>query len=417
MVYAQTLFLLWLKGHHVGVKKPRRVKHSFLIYNNTYGNPHNHNNENHHPMTNRTKYNIFLFISTFARNLVEVFISLILFKNGFPLSSILQFYLLGTLFSIPVSYLFVRIGERLNYSLVMCFGIVSFAVLQLALNSVTESTFFIITTALLYSLYKRGYWVARRYYVTEVIPQKNSTKPFSIMMVISETASILAGFLGGSLLDGLNTSILTIISSALLFISVIPLLGIKSKTEHTKIELIKKLKKYDKRNILAFSLFEINNILTFLFPIFITIYIKDTYMMAGAVNAISSLAIILFILFYGRIIKKRNYFVLSSILFVLICFAKLFFLDYLILILCFIEGFIKKMQEQSVSKIYFENRNNVDSAHHNLIYQIIEALARAIVTVPLLFMSDVRVMISFVLIVISVELVIYACLRKNQKLS
>ncbi|MBQ2844394.1 MAG: VOC family protein, partial [Alphaproteobacteria bacterium] len=49
-----------------------------------------------------------------------------------------------------------------------------------------------------------------------------------------------------------------------------------------------------------------------------------------------------------------------------------------------IEGFIKKMQEQSVSKIYFENRNNVDSAHHNLIYQIIEALARVIVTVPLL---------------------------------
>ncbi len=368
-------------------------------------------------MTNRAKYNIFLFISTFARNLVEVFISLILFKNGFPLGSILLFYLLGTHFSIPVSYFFVRIGERFNYSIIMCVGIVAFVALQLALNAVTESTFFIISTALLYSLYKRGYWVARRYYVTEVIPQKNSTKPFSIMMVISEIASILAGFLGGSLLDGLNASILTIISSVLLLISIIPLLRIQNKTKKTKIELIKNLKKYDKRNILAFSLYEINNILAFLFPIFITIYVKDTYMMAGAVNAISSLAIILFILFYGRIIKKRNYFVLSSILFVLICFAKLFFLDYLILILCFIEGFIKKMQEQSVSKIYFENRNNVDSAHHNLIYQIIEALARVIVTVPLLFMSDVRMMISFVLIVISIELAIYACLRKNQKLS
>ncbi|MBQ9485084.1 MFS transporter [Candidatus Saccharibacteria bacterium] len=216
---------------------------TFLIYNNTYGNPHNHNNENHHPMTNRAKYNIFLFISTFARNLVEVFISLILFKNGFPLISILQFYLLGTLFSIPVSYFFVRIGERFNYSIIMCVGIVAFVALQLALNAVTESTFFIISTALLYSLYKRGYWVARRYYVAEVIPQKNSTKPFSIMMVISEIASILAGFLGGSLLDGLNASILTIISSVLLLISIIPLLRIQNKTKKTKIELIKNLKK------------------------------------------------------------------------------------------------------------------------------------------------------------------------------
>ena len=79
-------------------------------------------------------------------------------------------------------------------------------------------------------------------------------------------------------------------------------------------------------------------------------------------------------------------------------------------------GIIEKMQRQSVGKIYFENRNGMDLTHYNLIYQIVEALARAIVVVPLLFMSDVRVMIIFVLLVICGELVIYACLKKNQKL-
>ncbi len=368
-------------------------------------------------MGNRAKFNVFLFISTFAKALIDAFISLFLFKSGFSIDSILLFYLLENIFALFASYLFVKIGERFNYSVVMCIGIVSFTVLQFALNCIVCSNLFIVIAALLYSFYRRGYWVARRYYVTEVVPQRNSSGPFSIMMVVSEIASILAGLLGSSLLDGLNVLILTIISSVLLFISIIPLLGIKDKTKGTKIELIKNLKKYDKRNCLAFSLYEINNLLAFIFPIFIAIYIKDTYMMAGAVNAVGGLAIIVFILVYGKILKKRNYFVAASTLFILICFAKLLASDYLILILCFAEGFVKKMQEQSVGKIYFENRNGMDLAHYNLIYQILEALARIIVVIPLMFMNDVRMMIMFVLVAISVELMIYACLKKNRRLS
>ena len=368
-------------------------------------------------MTGRIKYNAFLFISTFARALIEVFIALFLFKSGFSVNSILLFYLLENLSAILFSYIFVIIGERLSYSAVMCIGIVSFAALQFTLNNVVGNYLFIVLIALLYSLYRRGYWVARRYFVTEVMPQKNSSGPFSIMMVVSEIASISAGFLGAFLLDGFNATALTIISSTLLFISVIPLLGIKNNTKRTKIELFKNLKKYDKRNYLAFSLYEINNVLALLFPIFIAIYVKDTYTMAGAINAISSFAIIVFILIYGKVIKKKNHFVISSILFILICLAKLLPFDYLILALCFVEGFVKKMQEQSVNKIYFENRNGMDLTHYNLIYQILEAIARAIAVVPLLFMSDVRAMIIFVLVIIGVELIIYACLKKDKRLS
>lgn len=363
-------------------------------------------------MNNRLKFNVFLFVSTFARALIEVFVSLFLFKNGFPVESILLFYLLENTFAIFISYFFVRIGEKCGYALVMYMGVLSFIVLQFALNNITHSTVFIVIISLLYSLYRRGYWVARRYYVTEVMPQKNTSGPFSIMMVVSEIASILAGFLGGALLEGLNTPLLTTLSSVLLFLSVTPLLKVKKATKYTKIELIKNLKKYDKRNYLAFSLFEINNLLAFLFPIFITIYVENTYVMAGAINALNGLAIIAFILIYGRIIKNRDYYVISTILFVLICFFKLFVLNYYILIVCFIEGFIKKMQEQSVGKIYFENRNNMDLTHYNLIYQIIEALARMIVVVPLFFMNNIRTMIVFVLIIISVETAFYVYLKR-----
>lgn len=366
--------------------------------------------------SNQIKFNIFSFISIFARSLLEVFISLYLFKNGFSIKSVLTFYLLENGFAFFISYLFVKIGEKYKYSTVMYIGIFSFIVLQIVLNNIVHSYMYIILISFLYSLYRRGYWVSRRYYITDIIPQRNSSESFSILMIVSEIASIISGYFGGFLLDSFNILSLTIISSVLLVISVIPLIKIKTKTSNKKIELIKNLKKYDKRNYVAFSLYEINNLLTFIFPIYIAMYIKDSYIMASSINAISNLAIIVFILVYGRIIKKRNYFVISSALFVFISISKLFFLNYFIFVFYFIEGLIKKMQEQSVNKIYFENRRGMDLTHYNLIYQLTESLVRVVVVLPLLFINDIKMMILFILLFISAELVIYAFFKKSKKL-
>lgn len=366
--------------------------------------------------SNQIKFNIFSFISIFARSLLEVFISLYLFKNGFSIKSVLTFYLLENGFAFFISYLFVKIGEKYKYSTVMFIGIFSFIVLQIVLNNIVHSYMYIILISFLYSLYRRGYWVSRRYYITDIIPQRNSSESFSILMIVSEIASIISGYFGGFLLDSFNILSLTIISSVLLVISVIPLIKIKTKTSNKKIELIKNLKKYDKRNYVAFSLYEINNLLTFIFPIYIAMYIKDSYIMASSINAISNLAIIVFILVYGRIIKKRNYFVISSALFVFISISKLFFLNYFIFVFYFIEGLIKKMQEQSVNKIYFENRRGMDLTHYNLIYQLTESLVRVVVVLPLLFINDIKMMILFILLFISAELVIYAFFKKSKKL-
>ena len=168
---------------------------------------------------------------------------------------------------------------------------------------------------------------------------------------------------------------------------------------------------------MAFSLYELNNLLTFIFPIYIAIYIKNTYVMAGSLNAISNVAILIFILVYGKIIKKKNYFVLSSILFIIMCALKLFLYNYLILVIYFFEGIIKTMQNQSVNKIYFENRNGMDLTHYNLIYQLLEAVIRVIVVIPLLFINDINIMIIIVLVIMGIELIIYSFIKKGNKLS
>ena len=60
-------------------------------------------------MTNIKRYNIFILLSTIARNIVEVFSSVLLYKQGYSFREILLFfailYFIGALTSIVVIYL------------------------------------------------------------------------------------------------------------------------------------------------------------------------------------------------------------------------------------------------------------------------------------------------------------------------
>lgn len=175
-------------------------------------------------LNEQTKFNIFSFVSTFARSLIEIFISLYLFKNGYSIKQVLVFYFFVNLFAIPLSYLFVKIGEKTKYIYVMIIGLIAFVLVQILLRNIVYSNFYLMFIALIYSIYRRGYWIARRFYITTVMPTKKTSGLFSIILVLSQIASILAGYVGSVIFSKDNIALLTIISSVLLFLSIIPYL-------------------------------------------------------------------------------------------------------------------------------------------------------------------------------------------------
>ena len=368
-------------------------------------------------LNEQIKFNIFSFVSTFARSLIEIFISLYLFKNGYSLHHIILFYFFINLFAIPLSYFLVKLGEKTKYIYVMIIGLIAFVIVQLLLRNIIKSNYYLVLIAFAYSIYRRGYWVARRFYITKIMPTKKTSGLFSIVLVMSQLASIAAGYVGSFILSNVDIVTLTIISSTLLFLSVIPLFNIKYNNDSKEIKLKQNLKKYDKNNYLIFSFYELNNLLNFIFPIYIALYIGNSYSLAGNLNAISNIAIILFIIFYGKVLNKnKNYLIVSTILVLLCLILKLSINNYFILVIYFIEGIVTKMQNQSVNKIYFENRGNMDLTHYNLIYQITECSARALVTLPLIFINDIRIMIILVILVIFFLLLIYIFNIKNKKI-
>lgn len=367
-------------------------------------------------LNEQIEFNIFSFLSTFARSLIEIFISLYLFKNGISFHNIILFYFFVNMFAVPLSYFFVKLGEKTKYIYIMIIGLITFVIVQLLLRNVINSNYYLILLAFVYSVYRRGYWVARRLYITEIMPTNKTSGLFSIVLVLSQLASIVAGCVGSIILNNVGIVTLTIISSTLLFLSVIPLLGIKHNNVSKDIKLKESIKKYNKNNYLVFSFYELNNLLTFIFPIYIALHVENSYFLAGNLNAISNIAIILFIMIYGKVLdKNKNYIATSTILVLLCAILKFNIKSYYILAIYFVEGIVTKMQSQSVNKIYFENRGDMDLTHYNLIYQIMECLVRALVTFPLLFIDDIRIMIIFVICVISSLLIIYMFNIKNKK--
>ena len=367
-------------------------------------------------LNEQIEFNIFSFLSTFARSLIEIFISLYLFKNGISLHNIILFYFCVNMFAVPLSYVFVKLGEKTKYIYIMIIGLIAFIIVQLLLRNVINSNYYLILLAFVYSVYRRGYWVARRLYITEIMPTNKTSGLFSIVLVLSQLASIVAGCVGSIILNNVGIVTLTIISSTLLFLSVIPLLGIKHNNVSKDIKLKESIKKYNKNNYLVFSFYELNNLLTFIFPIYIALHVENSYFLVGNLNVISNIAIILFIMIYGKVLdKNKNYIAISTMLVLLCTILKFNIKSYYILAIYFVEGIVTKMQSQSVNKIYFENRGDMDLTHYNLIYQIMECLVRALVTFPLLFIDDIRIMIIFVICVIFSLLIIYMFNIKNKK--
>ena len=99
--------------------------------------------------------------------------------------------------------------------------------------------------------------------------------------------------------------------------------------------------------------------------------------------------------------------ILSTILVLVCTLLKLNNNQYLILIIYFFDDLVTKIQNQSINKIYFENRNNMDLTHYNLIYQITECPIRSLVALPLIFINNIKLIIILIVIIIFILLVIY----------
>ena len=227
----------------------------------------------------RKKFDIYVFLSTFARNLIEVFVPMILYKYGYNLNEVILYYFFVNLFSLILSYPCLKFARTFSYKTLSFVGIIAFSCMQMMLNYISYSIIYILSISFVYALYRRGYWISRRYYTLNVIAKKDISISYTIISIINQLGVIISAYVGSILLDFINIKVLTIISITLFIVSIVPLFYIDKKEEkkHKKINFINTLKEISFKNLYLFGSYELINVIKFLFPLYIAIYVKDTY--------------------------------------------------------------------------------------------------------------------------------------------
>ena len=77
---------------------------------------------------NQKKFNLYVFLSTFSRNLIEVFIPLILYKFGYSLKEVILYYLLVNVILIIFVYPCIWITKKYIDKYINVFMLVNYSV-------------------------------------------------------------------------------------------------------------------------------------------------------------------------------------------------------------------------------------------------------------------------------------------------
>ena len=361
---------------------------------------------------NQRRYNLFVFLSTFSRQLIELFIPIILYKAWFWIKDIVFYYFCISLFSFILAPIVIKLARKIRYNTILLLWIISFIVLQLIIAHISISIRYLILVAFLFACYRRCYWITRRLYNLKVIHRTNIWISYTFISIINQLACMVATYIGAVLLDFVNIETLTCISILLFVISIYPISKIKTpkqKKSDTKLDLIWTLKKIDNSDKYIFGSYELLNFVRFLIPLYLFIYVSNTYQIVWILQVFTWLATIIFSYLYGKKINKGNvnYLRLSIWLIVLVYIMKLNVTWILLAIVSFLEWFISKINEISVNKEFIKLSKQFDYENYNYAYEQTQNIFRLIVSaIMFIFMDDLKIMIYFILLVMSVAIIL-----------
>lgn len=337
--------------------------------------------------SNQKKFGIYVFLSTFSRNLIEVYIPVILYKNGYSIRELLVYFFIVNATSLILSYPSVYISKKMDNKLLAFVGIVAFLILQILLNFMTYNIFYLILIAVVFAIYRRGYWISRRYYNLRAIKKDKISSTNSIISVINQIGVIVSAYIGGIILDYISLKTLTIIAVLLFLSSLIPLFHIQynHKSDNIELSLRNTFKQIPKKNIYLFGSYELINVVKFIIPLYIYIYVQNTYQAIGIVSLFTNASLILFTILYGKKLDKvkTSYLAISIILTVLAYVLKVNTVGYMLFLVSFAGGMADKMYELSIGKIYYTASKKFEYFNYNLAYEIIQNSFRSIMVLIL----------------------------------
>lgn len=333
-------------------------------------------------MSNLKKYNIFTFVTTFAKLLIEVFIPLILYNMNFTIKEIILFLIikhaLCTIF-LPITKLVIK---KKSTTFLMIISSILFTLSYIYLNFLTKNLFKLLIFTTLLSMYLTFYWVGRHTYALSIIEDKKATDNVSLYTIFTILGGLFSTYIGSILIEKTSYLFLSIIVLFLMLISIIPLTKIKSKKETNEIKLINIITSFPKRNYIFTFLDQLRFVLVTIFPLYIYLNINKSYKYIGIINIVSGLGSIIYIYILKKLMdKNKSDYLSSSLLYLAITYTlKLLTKNNIIfLIIVFFEGIFRSVVDLITLRNTYVYSKNYTRLNYTIFTEGINNIGRVII--------------------------------------
>lgn len=337
------------------------------------------------------KYNIFIFITTVIKSMIEIFIPIILFNKGISLKDILLFYLFKYIFLLIFANL-IKLFKIKNKTLIYISSFVSI-ITYLLLYFSDKSFSYLILISFLYSLYLSFYWIYRHNTALSIIENKMTTERSSKFMIITLFGIIPSSIIGGYIINNLNIIILIII------IFVLTITSLFFITKENNVKEKSKLIKFPIQNKIFLFFEQFKFIALSLFPLYAYNKISNSYTYIGLLNALTALISILYIIFIAHKMdkNKKDYLSLMCILLCITWILKLLINnDIFFLIITALEGISRYALDTIVLRNIYSFGKNFDALHYNVYIENIRNISRIfIIFIIIILNSNIETIILF----------------------
>lgn len=332
-------------------------------------------------MSDLKKYNIFIFITSFAKLLVEIFIPLILYNMSFTIKEIILFLILKYSFCllfIPVGYF---IGKKYSVSTLMILSSIIFSITYIYLSQINKNLTSLIILSILYSSYLMFYWLGRHTYGLSIIEDKKTTDNVSLYNIFTILGGLFSPFIGSYIIEKTSTLTLSTIVLVLMIISIIPLTKIKKIKLNPNTQIKHIIKSFPKTNYIFNTLDQLRYILYTVLPLWIYINIKSKYSYIGILNIITGLGSIIYIYLLSKKMdkNKKDYLSLSLLIMGIIYFLKITITSNLAyLITTLFEGITKSSLDTITLRNTYVYQKNYCITSYIIFTEIINNIARTL---------------------------------------
>ncbi len=273
-----------------------------------------------------------IFIMYFAVSLIGVFVPIYLYSLSYPITSIVFFYFLVSLFFVLFSTIGAKVVSKIGIKYSMFLSAPFLICYYLGLNFLQsfESLFFILPFLLACNMILFNYGYHMNY--VEHSDKKKEGKEVSLIGIFTTIATATAPLIAGLVIYNIGYSILFFTGSLLLVLGTIPLFLLKEKHKEVPVNfnLVRKylLNKIHTGNTMSFTGYAIESVIgRILWPVFLIILLLKTETV-GLFITLSFLFSIIVYYFIGKatdkVRDKRKLIKLGTILYFFGWIGRLF---------------------------------------------------------------------------------------------